>query len=114
MAMPIQPRIAPTMMKMEPSGRLDFCMNGARAVSGTICVTGPTPAIVGSEPVKLNCEWVFVPVMEGALVMLILLPDAEEPELFAAPELWFVVEGCEPDWVLSEDSVAVGWLSDED
>jgi hypothetical protein len=88
-------------------------MNGARAVSGTICVTGPTPEIVGSEPVKLNCGRVFVAVMEGALVMLMLLPDAEEPELFAAPEL-FVLEACEPDWVLSEDCLPVGWLSDED
>jgi hypothetical protein len=49
--------------------------------------------------------------------MLMLLPDAEEPELFAAAEPWdggFVLEACEPDWVLSEDCAAVGWLSDED
>jgi hypothetical protein len=116
-AIPMTPRIAPTMMKMEPSGRVDFCMNGAFAVSGTIWVTGPTPAIVGSEPVKLNCERVFVVVMEGALVMLMLLPAAEDPVLVGAAELElgeFVLEPWELDWVLSEDCVVVGWLSDVD
>src|SRR5215469_630754 len=117
MAMPMKPRTAPTIMKMEPSGRLDFCMNGARAVSGTIWVTGPTPAIVGSEPVKLTCGRVFEPVMEGALVMLMLVPAAEEPELVWSVELGlepFVLVAWEPDCVLSEDCVSVGWLSDED
>ena len=68
---------------------------------------------MGSEPVKLNCERVFEAVMEGALVMLMLVPDAEEPELVAAAELW-LGEFVLVTWVLSEDCVPVGWLSDED
>lgn len=38
---------APTTMKTVPSGRLDFCMNGASAVFGTIMVGIPAPAMVG-------------------------------------------------------------------
>ena len=80
-------------------------------------MTGPTPAIVGSEPVKLNCERVGAAVMEGALVMLMLVPVSLESELVWAAELSLgrsVLEAWEPDSVLSEDCVAVGWLSDED
>ena len=80
--MPMKPNIAPTMMKTEPSGRLLFCMNGAPAVSGTICVTGPTPAIVGTEPVREN--WIPLVVIDGASVMERLLPAAPEPDDVAA------------------------------
>jgi hypothetical protein len=52
MLMPKKPRMAPTMMKMVPSGRLDFCMKGAFAVFGTIWVGTPTPAMVGNVPVS--------------------------------------------------------------
>lgn len=31
-----KPRKAPTPMKTVPSGRVDFCMNGALAVGGTV------------------------------------------------------------------------------
>jgi hypothetical protein len=55
--------------------------------------------------------------MEGALVMLMLVPVSLESELVWAAELSLgrsVLEAWEPDSVLSEDCVAVGWLSDED
>lgn len=40
-------RIAPTQMKTVPSGRSDFCIKGAAAVSGTFWFGIPTPASVG-------------------------------------------------------------------
>lgn len=40
-------RIAPTQMKTVPSGRSDFCMKAAPAVSGTFILGIPTPASVG-------------------------------------------------------------------
>lgn len=46
---PRNPRIAPTQMKTVPSGRLDFCMNGAAAVYGMTSVGIPTPANVGNS-----------------------------------------------------------------
>jgi len=61
-------------------------------------VTGPTPAIVGSEPVRENCGSVVV--MEGASVMVRLLAAAvadEEPGLVAAAEPEF--GRLDADWV---------------
>lgn len=46
-AAPKKARIAPTQMKTVPSGRSDFCINGALAVSGTFWSGTPTPARVG-------------------------------------------------------------------
>lgn len=47
---PRKPRTAPTQMKTVPSGKLDFCMNGAPLVSGTMRegMDVTTPAIVGA------------------------------------------------------------------
>jgi hypothetical protein len=60
-------------------------MNGALEVSGTTWVTGPTPAIVGREPVSEKPIAVEL-VIEGALVMDMLLPAALEPDDVAAAE----------------------------
>ena len=48
---PKKARTAPTAMKNVPSGREDFCMNGASAVNGMTSVGIPAPAIVG-RPVR--------------------------------------------------------------
>jgi hypothetical protein len=50
-------------MNTVPSGRFDFCMNGAFAVFGTCIVGTPTPAILGA-PVITNAD----PVTEGVEV----------------------------------------------
>ena len=42
------PSIAPTTMKTVPSGRDDFCMNGALAVYGTMRVGILAPSMVGT------------------------------------------------------------------
>lgn len=54
-AAPKAPRAAPTQMNTVPSGRLDFCINGAAWVSGTPTLGIPTPAMVG-RPVRWNTE----------------------------------------------------------
>lgn len=46
-AAPKKARMAPTQMNTVPSGRSDFCINGALAVSGIFCSGIPTPARVG-------------------------------------------------------------------
>lgn len=46
-AAPKKARMAPTQMNTVPSGRSDFCINGALAVSGTFWSGIPTPASVG-------------------------------------------------------------------
>ena len=46
-AAPRNARTAPTVMKTVPSGRLDFCINGASAVLGTIRGGGRALASVG-------------------------------------------------------------------
>lgn len=56
---PKNPRIAPTTMKTLPSGRLDFCMNGAFAVLGTVGVGMVAPATVGRSD-----KWKIEPVEE--------------------------------------------------
>jgi hypothetical protein len=52
-AHPKKARIAPTHMKTVPSGRSDFCIKAAPAVSGTLCSGTPIPASVGA-PTRLN------------------------------------------------------------
>lgn len=52
-AQPKNARIAPTQMKTVPSGRSDFCMKDAPAVSGTFMTGTPTPASVGA-PARLK------------------------------------------------------------
>jgi hypothetical protein len=49
---PRKPSMAPTQMKTVPSGRSDFCMNGAAFVLGMNSLGTPIPANVGrpSEP----------------------------------------------------------------
>lgn len=87
----MKPRAAPTQMKTVPSGRLDFCMKGAAAVSGTPMVGMPAPAIVG-RPVRWKTEREPV-VLEigGPLVtekdsMEALELSAEDAELAAEAE----------------------------
>jgi hypothetical protein len=68
------PNAAPTHMKTVPSGRFDFCMNGAFEVSGTTISGVPTPANVGRSE---GCETVEsavllaldASVLEGASVV---------------------------------------------
>ena len=42
-----KPSTPPTQMKTVPSGREDFCMNGAAEVSGTMMVGIDAPGILG-------------------------------------------------------------------
>jgi hypothetical protein len=61
-------RIAPTQIKTVPSGRSDFCMKAAPAVSGT-CMTGtPTPASVG-RPESCTMPSGFATVGKSELVV---------------------------------------------
>lgn len=103
-------RIAPTMMKTEPSGRLLFCMNGALDVSGTTWVTGPTPAIVGSEPVSEKPTPELV--RDGASVMDMLLPAALEPDDVAAAEAAELRLGTEVTETWDAESADEPWVAD--
>lgn len=85
MAAPMKPSAAPTQMKTVPSGRLDFCMKGALAVSGTMTVGMPAPAIVG-RPVRWKTERetvvaaapavLLLSVLESVLLLLVVRPGA--------------------------------------
>jgi hypothetical protein len=97
----MKPRAAPTQMKTVPSGRVDFCMNGALDVSGTIMVGTPTPSMLGA-PVMENLDTVpaaavsadvdeeEVVVVEVLLVLLVLeevVVDEVLPSSFWVSEL---------------------------
>lgn len=74
---PRKPRTAPTTIKTVPSGREDFCMNGASAVYGTIIVGIPAPATVGAA-VSEKREPVAVPVVEVAEPVVVVAELAED------------------------------------
>jgi SH3-like domain-containing protein len=67
---PKKARVAPTAMNTVPSGRDDFCMNGASAVNGMTRVGMPAPWMVGR-----SVRWNVVPV--AMLTVLDPLVDAE-------------------------------------
>lgn len=79
---PKNPSTAPTTMKTVPSGRDDFCINGASAVYGTTMVGIPAPATVGAL-VSLNTEFVAVPLVEDASGNVAVVATEEPPELAA-------------------------------
>jgi hypothetical protein len=66
---PRKPSTAPTQMKTVPSGRFDFCMNGAPLRSGIIKdgIDVTTPAIVGAFEMRPEIV-VDGPVEEAAFV----------------------------------------------
>jgi hypothetical protein len=68
-------RIAPTQIKTVPSGRSDFCMKAAPAVSGTFMMGTPTPARVG-RPSRGATFVGFVPTV-GKSVLVVGLGAAE-------------------------------------
>jgi len=70
-----KPSTAPTMINTVPSGREDFCMNGASAVYGTTIVGIPAPATVGAA-VRENSELAAVPV-EGTADEALVVVAAE-------------------------------------
>lgn len=74
---PMKARTAPTAMKTVPSGKADFCMNGAFAVYGTTIVGIPAPAIVGS-PVSEK----MLPVVPAVFVVT---PVGNEAVIDVAP-----------------------------
>lgn len=53
---PRNPSAAPTQMKTKPSGRFDFCMNGAPLVSGTM------RGGIGGVGVGVGAGWLWVEV----------------------------------------------------
>ena len=62
----MKPRMAPTIMKTVPSGRVLVCMNGALAVGGTVGVTAFTaPDRVGRPVGRAPFVVAVVPVMTG-------------------------------------------------
>jgi hypothetical protein len=54
-----KPRMAPTMMKTVPSGRLDCCINGASAVGGTGGATITKPPLSVGKLVGPVTDWEF-------------------------------------------------------
>jgi len=100
---PKNPRTAPTTMKTVPSGRDDFCMNGASAVYGTTMVGIPAPATVGA-PVNLNTELVLVPELAAVVEAedasgKVAVVATEEPPVVAADvaEVCLFVDAAEED-----------------
>ena len=101
-AAPKNARTAPTQIKTVPSGRLDFCMKGAPAVSGTLTSGIPTPASVGA-PTRLKtlvdaaCAVVGVAEDEAACeVAAWLLSGAEEAGVLEGAVLFAAApSGCE-------------------
>lgn len=77
-AAPMKPSAAPTQMKTVPSGRLDFCMKGALAVSGTPTVGFRAPAMVG-RPVRWKTEGDTVLLRLGALVTSTVEAEVLDP-----------------------------------
>ena len=77
-AAPMKPSAAPTQMKTVPSGRLDFCMKGALAVSGTPTVGFRAPAMVG-RPVRWKTERDAVLLRSGALVTTTVEAEVPDP-----------------------------------
>jgi hypothetical protein len=77
-AAPMKPSAAPTQMKTVPSGRLDFCMKGALAVSGTPTVGFRAPAMVG-RPVRWKTERDVVLLRSGALVTTTVEAEVLDP-----------------------------------
>lgn len=77
-AAPMKPSAAPTQMKTVPSGRLDFCMKGALAVSGTPTVGFRAPAMVG-RPVRWKTERDVVLLRPGALVTTTVEAEVLDP-----------------------------------
>lgn len=67
--------MAPTQMKTVPSGRSDFCMNGAPAVQGMTCVGTPAPAMVGAleRDTETIAKDAVVPAVEVPVVVPVLL-----------------------------------------
>ena len=100
-----KPRIAPTMMKTVPSGRLDSLMNGALAVGGTDGLTYP-PARVG-RPVSLPVSVADEPVMTGTVPVSEVVEA--EVDVIDGTDWLDVVEGAlvDEDWVLDEVVVVV-------
>ena len=83
-------------MKRVPSGSEDFCIKGAREVSGTIIVGIPAPATDGAEPVIEKNEAVPEEVSEGAEVTVkeeASVVDAEVGPVVVAAEDEAVEEG---------------------
>ena len=99
-AAPMKPSAAPTQMKTVPSGRLDFCMKGALAVSGTPIVGSRAPEMVG-RPVRWKTERDTVLLRSGALVTATV--EAEVPDPAA-------VDGATE---LPESDVAVVFTADD-
>ena len=77
-AAPMKPSAAPTQMKTVPSGRLDFCMKGALAVSGTPIVGSRAPEMVG-RPVRWKTEGDAVLLRSGALVTTTVEAEVLDP-----------------------------------
>ncbi len=87
----MNPRIAPTMMKTVPSGKVLCCMNGAFAVEGTVGVMALTPPVkVGRPDGRAPFEVAVVPVMTGiepVAVSLIPEPVIDTSEAFEVDPL---------------------------
>lgn len=103
-AAPMKPSAAPTQMKTVPSGRLDFCMKGALAVSGTPTVGSRAPAMVG-RPVRWKTERDTVLLRSGALVTTTVEAEVLDPAavdgVAELPESDVAVVFAAADFVLS-------------
>lgn len=85
---PRKPRMAPMQMKTVPSGRVDFCINGAAAVYGMTIVGMAAPAMVG-RPVRWETEFVVLAALLEAPVVdeaSVVVADPEDPEVAEVPE----------------------------
>ena len=87
-------------MKTVPSGRFDFCMKAAPAVSGTFMSGIPTPAIVGRaerrtgpswEAVRLACVVELADEEAEGMLMVCCLRDTDDWDVGVCLEGLFVV-----------------------
>ena len=85
----IAPKAAPTHMNTVPSGRLDFCMNGAMEVSGTTMSGTPTPANVGKSE---GCVTVESTVLVGFVAAV---SELEAALVVAAAVVELAPSGCD-------------------
>lgn len=102
--------MAPMQMKTVPSGRVDFCINGAAAVYGMTMVGMAAPAMVG-RPVRWETELVVLAALLEAPVVdeaSVVVADPEDPEVAEDAE---VPEEADESVALDAD-VAVALLAD--